>query len=143
MSIITQKKTTENVTDNSRLIALSRRIAVGLALACLAAIHILDIPGKLTETPYIAGMYFALVVAAFVLMERLFTTGTRRDFLAAAALSTSVLLGFVINRTVGMPGAMDDIGNWLEPLGLVSLVVETFIVWQAIAAVVEMTRTTR
>jgi hypothetical protein len=143
MSTITQKTNTETVSDNSRLIVVTRRIAVGLALACLAAIHILDIPGKLAETPYIAGMYLALIVAAFVLMERLFARGTRRDFLAAAALSTSVILGFVINRTVGMPGAMDDIGNWLEPLGLLSLVVETFIVWQSIAAVVGMTRTTR
>jgi hypothetical protein len=39
-----------------------------------------------------------------------------------------------VNRTVGMPGAMDDIGNWWEPLGLLSLMVEAWVVWQAVAA---------
>jgi hypothetical protein len=32
--------------------------------------------------------------------------------------------GYAVNRTWGMPGAMDDVGNWLEPLGLASLFVE-------------------
>jgi hypothetical protein len=34
-----------------------------------------------------------------------------------------------------MPMAMGDIGNWLEPLGLLSLAVEAFVIWQALVAV--------
>jgi hypothetical protein len=73
-------------------------------------------------------------------MERLFMVGSRRDFAAAAVLAAAVLIGFSVNRTVGMPGAMDDIGNWFEPLGLLSLVAEAFVLWQAIAAVVGLSR---
>ncbi|WP_309619632.1 hypothetical protein [Salinibacterium sp.] len=143
MFAFSEKLRTETVAGDSRVIALTRRVAVGLGLASIAAIHILDIPGKFAETPYLAGLYLALIVAAFVVMERLFVAGNRRDFVASAALSLAVIAGFVVNRTVGMPGAMDDIGNWLEPLGLLSLVVEGFVVWQSIAAVVGMTRTPR
>lgn len=106
----------------------------GLGLAAIAAIHILDLPGKFAETPYLAVFCIALITASFVVMERLFVARSQRDFVAAGVLSAAVLAGFIINRTVGMPGAMDDIGNWLEPLGLLSLVVETFVLWQSIAA---------
>jgi hypothetical protein len=143
MSTALEERTIETPITNRRVIALNRRVAVGLGLASIAAIHILDLPGKFAETPYLAVFYIALIIASFVLTERLFIAGTRRDFLAAAALSAAVLVGFTINRTVGMPGATDDIGNWLEPLGLLSLVVEGFVLWQSIAAVVGMSRTRR
>ncbi|MBC7442523.1 MAG: hypothetical protein H7311_08395 [Ramlibacter sp.] len=117
-----------------------RRIVVGLSLTVLAAIHVLDLPGKFAETPYLAVAYIGLIVAALVVAERLFVVGSRRDFAAAAVLSVLVIVGFVVNRTVGMPGAMDDIGNWLEPLGLLSLLVEAFVVWQAVAALLTRSR---
>jgi hypothetical protein len=109
-------------------------------MAAIAAIHVLDLPGKLTETPYLGYLYILLIVAALVITERLFTVATRLDYLAAGALAAAVLVAFVINRTVGMPGAMHDIGNWLEPLGLLSIVVEAFVVWQSVAAVRAMRR---
>jgi hypothetical protein len=39
-------------------------------------------------------------------------------------LSSSPFIGYVLSRTTGLPGAMGDIGNWTEPLGLASLYVE-------------------
>lgn len=53
--------------------------------------------------------------------------------LAAAALAGSVLLGYVVDRTIGMPNATGDIGNWTEPLGLTSIVVEGLTVAVALA----------
>ena len=112
---------------------LARRIVIVIGLGSIAAIHVLDLPGKLKETPYLGFAYMALIVAALVVAERLVTTATRLDFAAAGLLSAMVIVGFVIDRTVGMPGAMDDIDNWLEPLGLLSLVVEGFVLWQCVA----------
>jgi hypothetical protein len=40
-----------------------------------------------------------------------------------------------------MPAATGGIYNWLEPLGLLSLVVEAFVLWQSVAAVVGLSRT--
>ena len=136
-----KERTTEAQSTVRPMIALSRRIAVGLGLATVAAIHILDLPGKLAETPYLGVIYIVLIIAAFVLTERLFVVGSRLDFIAAAALSAAVIVAFTINRTVGMPGATGDIGNWLEPLGLLSLVVEAFVLWQSVAAIIGLSRT--
>ena len=118
----------------------ARKIAVGLALAVTAAIHVLDLPGKIEEVPYLAVAYVFLIVASFVIMERIFRVGKPLDYAAAIGLGLAILLAFIVNRTVGMPGATDDIGNWLEPLGLLSLVVESFVVWQATAAVLLLRR---
>jgi hypothetical protein len=34
------------------------------------------------------------------------------------------ILGYVLSRGPGLPNYGDDIGNWTEPLGVLSLVVE-------------------
>ena len=110
----------------------TRRFATTIGLAGLAAVHVIDLPGKWAETPYLAWAYIGIIVAAAILCERLFKSGRASDFLATAGLALAVLAGFIVNRTVGMPGAMGDIGNWFEPLGLLSLVVEAFTIYQAV-----------
>jgi len=111
-----------------------RATAVLLGLAGIIAVHILDLPGKLSEVPYMGVMYIGVIAVSGVLMHRIITGPTRRDFLASAGLAAAVIVGYAVNRTVGMPGATDDIGNWLEPLGLLSLVVETWVVMSALTA---------
>ena len=110
----------------------TRRFATTIGLAGLAAVHIMDLPAKWTETQYLAFGYIGVIVFAGVLLERLLKSGNAVDYLAAAGLALSVIAGFVVNRIVGMPGAMDDLGNWFEPLGLLSLFVEVFTAYQAI-----------
>jgi len=58
--------------------------------------------------------------------------------IAARATVAVGLAGFVVNRTVGLPNAMDDIGNWTESLGLAAHLVEGALV--ALAGSVLMTR---
>lgn len=111
----------------------ARKFAVIVGLAGIAAIHVMDLPGKFAETPYLAWAYMGMIAAAAVLIERIVRNAKPIDFLAAAGLGASALVGFIINRSVGMPGAMGDIGNWFEPLGFLSMFVEGFTVWQALA----------
>ena len=118
----------------------ARRFSVIVGLAGVAAIHIMDLPGKFAETPYLAVAYLAMIAGAAFTIERLVKSARAVDFLAAAALAGSVFAGFVVNRTVGMPGAMGDIGNWLEPIGFLSLFVEAFVVWQALAGFALLSR---
>lgn len=112
----------------------SRKFATIVGLAGIAAIHLMDLPGKFTETPYLGFAYVGMIGASVVLIERLVRKATPADYLAASLLASSVLIGFVVNRTIGMPGAMGDVGNWFEPLGFLSLFVEGFTIWQALAA---------
>ncbi len=100
------------------------RATVAAGLAAIAAIHAVDAVGKWTETRYMFWMYMAAIAAAIVVAGAVVFTRSRLALLAAATVAGSVLLGFVIDRTVGMPNATGDIGNWTEPLGLTSMVVE-------------------
>jgi hypothetical protein len=47
---------------------------------------------------------------------------------AAGGLSALILCGYVLSRSVGLPGFTNDTGEWSEALGLASMVVETQLV---------------
>jgi len=100
--------------------------AVGLA--AIALIHLLDAPGKLSETPYMFWMYLTLITGCVIGAALLLRGTARLGWLATIALSLSPLGGFVLDRTTGLPGATGDIGNWTEPLGLASLFVEACVI---------------
>jgi hypothetical protein len=117
-----------------------RRGATVVGLLAIALIHVLDLPGKWAETRYLGIGYVLVIAASLVLAEINSTRNDKRAMYASAALAIAVLAGFIINRTVGMPGATEDIGNWGEPLGLASLFVEAITVWVTVRGAMEMHR---
>ena len=94
----------------------------------IALIHLLDVIGKIKETPYLGVMYIALMVASVAVAFYLLHTGSTLAWAAAGLLAAATLIGFVLSRTTGLPNASDDIGNWTEPLGLASMFVEGAVV---------------
>jgi hypothetical protein len=66
--------------------------------------------------------------------EALVRRDDRRAWAASALLSAAVLAGYAVDRTVGLPGATADLGNWLEPLGLASLFVEGVVLAVSVVA---------
>ncbi|MCU1485159.1 MAG: hypothetical protein JWN67_1905 [Actinomycetia bacterium] len=113
---------------NPHLIAHPHRViaraAAVVGLLGIALIHLLDLQGKLQETPYLGVAYILLIGAAVITAAALVHTDSRKAWWAAAGLALATLVGYAVNRTIGMPSATDDIGNWLEPLGLASLFIE-------------------
>jgi hypothetical protein len=104
------------------------RAVTAIGLGAIAVIHAVDAVGKWSETRYLFWMYIALIIGATIAAAGLLFSRSPRWLLAAAGLAASVFAGYVVNRTVGLPQATDDIGNWTEPLGLASLVVEGFVI---------------
>ena len=102
---------------------IARTTAV-VGLAGVALIHLLDLPGKFGETPYLAWLYIGLILGCIVVAAVLIRHSDPRAWTAAALLPLGALVGYTLTRTVGLPQAMGDIGNWTEPLGLASLFVE-------------------
>lgn len=96
-----------------------------VGLGAIALIHLLDLQGKLSETPYLGIAYIALVVGCIAAAAMLVRGDVRRGWMLGGGLAAATLVGYAINRTMGMPSATEDIGNWLEPLGLASIFVES------------------
>jgi hypothetical protein len=103
------------------------RVVGALLCAAVAYIHIKDQGGIIgaKDPAYMQLGYYMIEVTAVVAGVLLLT---RRRSLTAWFLAIGVaagpFIGLVLTRTTGLPGAMDDIGNWSETLGLVSLFVE-------------------
>ncbi len=102
---------------------IARALAV-VGLAAVALIHLLDTPGTFQEQAYKGWLYLGLITGCLLTAAALLRASDHRAWIAAAILPLGALVGFVISRTVGIPGGADDIGNWTEPLGLASLFVE-------------------
>jgi hypothetical protein len=99
-----------------------------VGMLAIALIHLLDVIGKIKETPYLGVMYIALMVASVAVALYLLHTGSTRAWAAAGLLAAATLGGFILSRTTGLPNAKDDIGNWTEALGLASMFVEAAVI---------------
>jgi hypothetical protein len=111
---------------------IATRAAVAVGLAAIALIHLLDSIGKWSETRYVFWMYVALMLGCVATAGWVAFTRSRLALLAAAGIATSALIGYVLSRSVGLPHATGDIGNWTEPLGLASLFVEGAVIAAAL-----------
>ncbi|MCQ8193088.1 hypothetical protein [Streptomyces rugosispiralis] len=104
---------------------VARWAGVLLCLA-VAAIHVVDQGGiVVTRDPYYIGVaYHVLEIAAVVTAALLLIGLVRLGWLLAAMVAVGPLVGYILSRGPGLPYYSDDIGNWTEPIGLVSLAVE-------------------
>lgn len=103
------------------------RITGAALMLGVAYIHLLDLPGKMAEVPYLGYMYILLMVGSLLSAGLLFFR-PRIGWSLGGALVLGSIIAFCLNRTVGLPYALEDIGNWGEPLGVASLVVEGMMV---------------
>jgi len=114
-----------------RPVSDGEKIARGVGAAGLlgiALIHLLDVVDKFDETFYLGVLYLGLIAGCVVAARHLILVGDRRSWLAAGGLAAATFAAYAASRTVGLPAASDDIGNWTESLGLASLFVEGAVV---------------
>jgi hypothetical protein len=104
------------------------RVLTIVGLAGIGLIHLLDSVETFHETRWLFWAYMALMAASVVVAGALLHRPGPRWFGAAAVLALSIMVGYVLSRTTGLPGADDDIGNWTDGLGLASLWVEGAVV---------------
>ena len=106
--------------------SLVARLVGVVACLAVAAIHVIDqggLPG--TKGPeYVQISYYALEVAGVVAAALLLTSRARVGWWLSLGVAAGPIVGYVLSRGPGMPDYTDDIGNWAEPLGVASLVVE-------------------
>src|ERR1700722_11770137 len=108
--------------------------AVGaLALAALAVIHVVDLPGTLGPTPLVGAGYLGIIVAAVLVGGLLIARPHWLAWAGAAAVAVSAMGGYVLTRA--LPGGFlddhGDVGNWRCSLGIAALSVESLVIMLA------------
>jgi hypothetical protein len=100
-------------------------LAAALCLG-VTAVHIVDqggLPGS--KTPgYVQGLYYALEIGGVMTAAALLASRGRNRWALALSVAIGPIVGYVLSRGPGLPNYTDDVGNWTEPLGVISLVVE-------------------
>jgi hypothetical protein len=100
-----------------------------ICLAGIAVTHLIDLPDKVEEAPYMAVMFCGLIAASAGLGIVL---ASRRDpapvWPLAGLLAALPLTGYVLSRSVALPQLEDHVGDWLNPAGVASLVFEALLI---------------
>jgi hypothetical protein len=101
----------------------------GLALA-VAVIHLQDQGGLLGhQSPTWLKFGYYLIEIASTVAAGLILRSKVAGWMLGLATALSAFTGYLLSRSVGVPGDPGDVGNWGYTLGTVSLIVEaTFIV---------------
>jgi hypothetical protein len=112
-----------------------------LAAAALvsAGAHIPVIAPHLDEAPYMGVLFILLTGACTVLALAALVRDSSLVYAASASVCGLAIAGYAATRLVAFPMLADDVGNWLEPLGVVSIVSEAVVVAAALAALMGRT----
>lgn len=98
-----------------------------------AAIHLILTPMHLEEAPYVGVLFVLLSAACLLLAGALALFDTPAVWAATGSVSLLGLLAFLASRTIGLPQLADDVGNWSDPYGWLTIVVETLAVALTVA----------
>lgn len=115
-------------------------LAFGALLsAFIVAIHVADQGGLtgMSSPTYKGYLYYALEIAgALATLLLLSRRGAIAGWVFALGVAVLPACGYILSRSIGLPGYSDDVGNWAEPLGVASLVVEGALAVCALAALI-------
>ena len=106
------------------------RLTTDLAIVCLVGIavtHFIDAGEKFAESgAWGWGVAFVLLaiasVVVAVLLNRLWALP--QLWVAAAAVALVPMVGYVVSRTVAVPGLIGHLGDWISLLGILAMVCE-------------------
>jgi hypothetical protein len=100
---------------------------VGISLiVVIGLIHLIDAPEDLEEGSYLGFLFLANFLGALVASVGIYR-GNWWGWVLGLLVAGGAFAGYVISRTAGLPGLGVE-EEWLEPLGVLSLVVEALFV---------------
>ena len=110
--------------------AAAARAVGALALAALAIIHVVDLPGTLGPIPLVGIGYLGIIAAAILIGGVLIARPHWLAWTAAGAVTILAMGGYILTRALrgGFLGDHGDVGNWHCPLGIAALSVESVII---------------
>jgi drug/metabolite transporter (DMT)-like permease len=109
---------------------VTRQRSAAIALAVTGLIHLAITPEGLDAQTYVGVLFLLGGVTCLTAAVLLWRGDDRRVWTVAALVCAGMFAAFILSRTVGLPGFKEE--EW-EPIGLVSLVAEA---WVVVAALV-------
>jgi uncharacterized membrane protein YfcA len=104
-----------------------RLVGAGISLIVIVGlIHLINSPGDLEEGSYTGLLYLANFVGALAAAVGIYR-GERWGWALGLLVAAGAFAGYVVSRTVGLPRLPVE-EEWLEPLGVLSLLVEALFV---------------
>jgi hypothetical protein len=113
------------------------------AITVAAAAHVPVIGPHLDEAPYMGVLFILLTAACLAIGATVAVSDATWGYLAAIPVCGAAVVGYAATRLVAFPQLADDVGNWFEPLGVVSVVTETAVVVLAALVVRHRSATSR
>jgi hypothetical protein len=104
------------------------------AVLLAAAAHLPVIAPHLEEAPYMGVLFVVLTGACVLLASVAISWDTPVIYALSVVTCGLAVLGYAATRLLSFPMLADDVGNWLEPLGVVSIVSESVVVLTAALA---------
>ena len=105
-----------------------------LLIVVVGLIHLIEAPEYLEEATYVGVLFLINVLLAFVSVLGIYR-GTRWGWVLGVLVAGGAFVMYVVSRSLGLPGLEEDVGNWLEPAGILSLIVEgLFVLLYAVTA---------
>jgi hypothetical protein len=120
------------------------RKAAALLCVVIALVHLVHQGGVAPLTPHYIGVGFYLVeVVAAIGGALLMASSAPTGWWVSVAGALGPLVGYLTSRGPGLPDDSADRGDWMNPMGLVSVVVETGVLLLAVSALVQAVRARR
>ena len=110
-------------------------------IVVVGLIHLINAPGDLEEGAYTGVLYLANFLGALAAAVGIYR-GNRWGWTLGFLVAGGAFAGYVISRTVGLPGLPVET-EWLEPLGVLSLLVESLFVGLYLAVLASPKEETR
>ena len=101
---------------------------MSLLLVAAGVAHLPVTPEHLREAPYVGVSFAVFAAVAMALGAYLWRRPSRRAVAVSCALCGAAVLTYVATRMIAFPQIGDDVGNWLEPWGVVSVTLEVLAV---------------
>ena len=102
----------------------SLRIVAVVAIVATGLIHLATARDSFGEATYKGLLFVANGIGALVAAIGVYRDRADWGWLLGALVAGGAFLGYVLSRTVGLPGLPAEPEAWFEPLGVASLVVE-------------------
>jgi uncharacterized membrane protein YfcA len=98
-------------------------VGAGISVIIIVGfVHLIDASGDLQEAPYQGLLFLANFFGAIIAGIGIYR-GHSWGWSLGAVVAGGAFVGYVISRAIGLPGLPVE-EEWLEPLGMLSLLVE-------------------